>query len=402
MRESFEGGKRGSVEVGGSGVIISATGEVLTNHHVIENATEVRCLLFDGRAMDAKVIGSDKDTDLALVQLQLPDGTPPLAVAAVGESGKMTEGDYVMAMGAPWGLTRSISFGVIACARRFLPGSSEYSHWLQTDASICPGNSGGPLVNTAGEVVGINTQGSTSGGDMGFAVPSDVIRQLLPSLRKDGKMTWSWTGLQLQPLKDFNRNIYFDAAEGVMIGGTDPDSPARLAGFQPRDRLVKVNGQPVTVTTEEDLPAARRMLGLLPMDVAAKFEIVRGGTTMALELKPREKGRVEGESLDCPRWDFTVRAINQFANPDLYFHREKGVFVYGVKYPGNAAEVGLHPKDIIVSVDGKPVASLDDLRVIHKEAVAGVAKNHRTVLQVLRAGQSLQIILDFDRDYEKE
>ena len=310
IRETYEGGRKIFREVAGSGVIISANGELLTNHHVVDKATEVRCMLYDGRPLAAKVLGSDKDTDLALLQLQLPSGGAPLVPAVIGDSTVLKEGDYVMAMGAPWGLSRSVSFGIVACARRYLQEDSEYSLWLQTDAALSPGNSGGPLVNTQSELVGLNARGTLFGGELGFAVPAATIKQLLPALRAHGRMNWSWTGLQVQPLHDFNRNIYFDATNGVVVAGTDPDSPARLAGFQAHDRLLQVNGQALNALNEEDLPDVRRGLGLLPKGVPAKFLVARNGQMLTLELQPREKGQVEGDNLDCPRWDFTVRAIN--------------------------------------------------------------------------------------------
>jgi serine protease Do len=402
LRESYEGGKKVSQEVSGSGVLISQQGEVLSNWHVVEKAVEVRCLLFDGRAMDARVVGTDKDTDLAVLQLKLPPSTSPLPYASLGDSARLTEGDFVMAMGAPWGLTRSVSIGIISCARRFLPQTSEYNLWLQTDAAISPGNSGGPLVNTVGEVIGINTRAMLAGGDTGFAIPSEVIHDIIRQIRESGKVNWSWTGLQLQPLKDFNRNIYFDATEGVIVAETDPESPARRAGLQAGDRILKLNGAPVTAMTEEDLPAVRRRLGLLPKLQPAKVELVRGGSPQTLEIVPREKGKVEGEQLDCPRWDFTVRAINQFDNADLYFHRAKGVFVYGVKYPGNAQAAGLRTKDILLKVDGKEVAELDDVKTIHRETIENLNSKPRAVLTVLRNGLMQQVVLDFSRNYEKE
>jgi serine protease Do len=233
LQESHESGRKISQEVSGSGVIISAKGEVLTNWHVIDKATEVRCLLFDGRAMDTKIVGSDKDTDLAVLQLAVPAGSADLPFAVLGDSDVLKEGDFVMAMGAPWGMSRSVSMGIISCARRFLPEHSQYSLWLQTDASISPGNSGGPLVNTAGEVIGVNTRGVMFGGDMGFAVPSNTIQHIIAQIREFKKMNWSWTGLQLQPLKDFDRNIYFEGDKGVVVAATDPESPSRRGGSWP-------------------------------------------------------------------------------------------------------------------------------------------------------------------------
>jgi serine protease Do len=402
LQETHESGRKTSREIAGSGVIISAKGEVLTNWHVVDKAIEVRCLLYDGRAMTARVVGSDKDTDLALVQLEAPADSGTVPHAVLGDSDVLKEGDFVMAMGAPWGLSRSVSIGIVSCTRRFLPENSEYSLWLQTDAAISPGNSGGPLVNTDGAIVGINTRGVLFGGDMGFAIPSNTIRHIVGQIRQSGQAVWSWTGLQLQPLRDFGRNIYFEGAEGVIVAETDPESPARQAGLKPRDRLLKVGGQAVTAVTEEDLPAVRRTLGLLPKHKPVRIELVRGEEPMAVDLVPREKGKVEGDQLDCPRWDFTVREINQFDNPDLYFYRKKGVFVYGVKEPGNAANAGLRPQDVIVRIGDQEVATLDDVKTLHKAALENVAKDHRLILTVLRNGLVRQAVLDYLRDFEKE
>jgi len=402
LQESHEAGRKITQEMAGSGVIISPEGQLLTNWHIVDKAVEIRCLLYDGRALDAKVLGKDKDTDLALVKLELAAGSAGLPCAPLGDSGKLKEGDFVMAMGAPWGLNRSVSIGIISCTRRFLPEHSEYSLWLQTDASISPGNSGGPLVNTAGEVVGINTLAVLMGGDMGFAIPAETIQIILPQLRQHGKVNWSWTGLQLQPLKDFGRNIYFEGTEGVVVAETDPESPARRAGILARDRILAVNGQKVVAMWAEDLPEIRRQFGLLAKYKPATLELTRDGKPMSIELTPREKGKVEGEELDCPRWDFTVKTINQFDNPDLYYYRKQGVFVYGIKYPGNAGEAGLEAKDIILNIDGKKVTTLADVKQIHQEALKNIEAKHRIVITVLRSGLMRQVVLDFSRDYEKE
>ncbi len=401
LREDMQRGEKQTQEVSGSGVIIAASGEVLSNWHVVDKATEVRCLLSDGRAYAAKVLGTDKDTDISLLQLQMPPGSPPLPFAPFGDSTKLTEGDFVMAMGAPWGLSRSVSIGIISCTRRFLPGASEYSIWLQTDAAISPGNSGGPLVNTAGEVVGLNTRGMMAGGDTGFTVPIEVAAEVANQIRKNGKMDWSWTGLQLQPLKDFNRNVYFPFDEGVMVAETDPESPARRAGIEAGDRILKVNGQRFDGQTQEDLPGLRRFLGLLPKGQTARFELISKDKSRIAEVTPREKGQVEGEQLDCPRWDFTAKAINQFDNPDLHFQRKEGVFIYGVKFPGNAAAAGLSQQDILLKINGREVRNLADVKIIHAETLKNVDSKHRAVVALLRNGEMRQLVLDFSRDFEK-
>lgn len=402
VRNSLESGKKSAMQVSGSGVLISEKGELLTNWHVVDQALEIRCLLYDGRAANGKVVGTDKDTDLALVQLELPSDTPPLNFAQLGDSTKLREGDFVMAMGAPWGLSRSVSIGIISCTNRFLPEASEYSLWLQTDAAISPGNSGGPLVNTLGEVIGINTRGVMFGGDLGFAVPASTIRVVLPQLREHGKVNWSWMGIQLQPLRDFDANVYFDSSEGIMIAGTDLSSPARLAGLQVRDRIVAVNGKAVTAMTGEDLPGIRRMLGTLPMHQRAQLEIIRDGKSQVVEVTPREKGKVEGDELDFPRWDLTAKAINQFDNPDLYFVQPEGVFIFGVKNPGNASAAGLQHKDIITKVDNQEIKTLDQLKSAHASAVAKVSEKNRVLITVLRNGMMRQVVLDFSRKHEND
>ena len=403
VREDMQGGKRQAQEVSGSGVMISADGELLSNWHVVDKATEVRCLLSDGQAFKAKVLGADKDTDVALLKLERPADAKPLPFARLGVSTNLVEGDFVMAMGAPFGLSRSVSIGIISCTQRYLPGSSEYSSWLQTDASINPGNSGGPLVNTQGEVVGLNTRGMMSGGgDLGFTVPIEVARVVADQIREHGKMDWSWTGLQLQPLKDFNRNVYFPENEGVMVAETDPESPARRGGIQAGDRIVKINGAPVTGLTVEDLPGVRRRLGLLPKGKSAQLELVRKGLSQTVSVTPRAKGKVEGEEIECRRWDFTVKAINQFDNPDLFFHRNQGVFIYGVKFPGNAAQAGLTPQDIVLKIDGKEVLTPADVKAIHAEALSRIADKHRVIVVLLRNGEQRQLVLDFSRQFDKE
>jgi serine protease Do len=402
LREGMEGGEKKAQSVAGSGVLISEKGEVLSNWHVVERAKEVRCLLQDGRAFNAKVVGTDKDTDISLLQLDLSMETNAVPYATMGSSSSLVEGDFVMAMGAPFGLARSVSIGIISCTKRYLPSASEYSSWLQTDASICPGNSGGPLVNTHGEVIGINTRGMLMGGDTGFAVPIEVAQEVVRQIRENGRMDWSWTGLQLQPLKDFDKNIYFPENDGVIVSETDPESPARHAGIQAGDRLLTLNGAPLKGLTQEDIPAINRRLGLLPKDKPAKIELAHQGKIVTVEVTPQAKGKTEGDQLDCPRWDFTVKAINQFDTPDLYYHRQKGVFIFGVKYPGNAAQAGLSQNDIILKIDQQEPTTLEEVKTIHTEAMKNLATKPRVVMSVLRNGELRQIVLNFSRNHEEQ
>lgn len=400
--EKYEGGEKKALQVTGSGVLISADGEVVTNFHVIDKAVSIRCMLFDGRHLDADIVGSDKETDLALLKLRRTDDKETFPFAVLGDSRALTEGQFVMAMGAPWGLNRSVSIGIVSCARRYIPGRSEYSLFVQTDASLNPGNSGGPLVNTDGEVVGINSMASMSGGDMGFAIPSETVKNIVDQLRSGGKVARSWSGIALQPIQDFDQNMYFGGDRGVIISGCDPDSPAMKAGLRNGDRIVSVAGQPVTAMTDVDIPAARALFSRLPDGKPAPVEIERDGQVMTVEMTPRIKGKVEGDELELPRWNMTVKTINQFANPDLYFLRHEGVYIFGTKYPGNAAQSGLAENDIIVSINAKPVQTLDDVQKAYDEVVNATPRRIRVVIGVMRGGFDREVVLDFSREYKAD
>jgi S1-C subfamily serine protease len=237
---------------------------------------------------------------------------------------------------------------------------------------------------------------------MGFAIPAATIRQVLPHLRDGGVVPWAWSGLRLQPLCDFDRDMYFEGSEGVILAGTEPDSPAQAAGLLSGDRILSVNGDRVTARVAEDLPDLRRKLALLPIGEPVALAIRRGGKVRTISLAPRAKGRVEGEEIDLPRWDFSVKEINRFANPTLYFQRKQGVFVHGVKDPGNAEEAGLKPSDILLEIGRETVVDLDGVKALHAKALAHVEEDSRILLTVLRGGLLRQVVLDFGRDYERK
>ncbi len=400
VMRNMESGEKSARETAGSGFTISEDGFFVTNWHVVDKSLELRCLLTDGRSFPADVIGTDKDTDIALCKLRLPEGEK-VPFAVFGNSTDITECEPILVMGAPWGLSRSISTGIIACSDRYLEEASEYALWFQTDASINPGNSGGPIVNAAGEVVAITARGTSYGGDLGFGIPSDEAKIIIAQLKEFGKVNWSWTGLELQPLRDFAKNIAFPYTNGVIVAETDPGSPARLAGVLDHDRITAVNSQPVTGMTIENLPEIRRILGLLPKEQPAALTIARNDETLVLNVTPREKGQVEGDEMDFPRWDFTAKVINKFDTPELHFYREKGVFIFGVKHPGNAYQASLREQDIIQRIGNQEIETLDDLKKAYDEAMAAVSQQHRLVFTILRGGFPRQIVLDFARDYSR-
>ena len=394
VQEDLGSGRTSSGSASGSGVLITSDGEVVTNNHVVEKAVSIRCLTNDGRSFDAELVGRDKDTDLALLKLKLPAGTPPLPAAEFIDR-TVEEGEFVMALGAPWGLNRSISIGIISCAKRYLPGHSLYSLWYQSDAAISPGNSGGPLIDTSGRIVGINTLGIFGGGTLSFTIPADTVQTVLQRLRKYGKVNWAWFGLRFQPLRDFDRNIYQPYRQGVLIAGLEPSSPAAKVGFQADDLLLKINGKLVSAVTAEDLPAVYRELGLMPFNKPVTFTIQREGKVLEITCAPTEKGKVEGDAVACENWGFTARAINRFDNPELYFYQPQGVFVYGVKKFSPAARAGLLKGDIIVRIDEKNIENLEELSECYRQAARSNKYDRRSRLTILRNGATLLVPVNF-------
>jgi len=402
IREGYEGGKKEKEQIGGSGVIVSAAGEAVTNWHVVDKAVTIRCLLYDGSVGTAKVIGTDKDTDLALIQVQVPNRTE-YPHARLGDSDKLSEGQFVMAMGAPWGLSRSVSLGIVSCTTRFLTAhTGGYNLWIQTDASINPGNSGGPLVDTEGVVIGINTLGFLWGGDLAFAIPSNVVQRTTAALRAHGRVPRAWTGIRLQPLKDFEQNMFYDAPTGVLVASVDINSPAAKADVKIGDLILTVNGKAISGINREDIPGINQLFADLEMDKAARITLRRGDQELAVELTPRRKGKVEGDDYDCRDWNMTVKTINEFATPGLHFFKNTGIYVQGVKYPGNAATAGIQRGDILLTVDGKSVETLEDLEETYKGIVENDKREKKIDFVILRSGLKRYLVLDFATKYEQD
>ncbi len=400
ISEDSRQGKIEQVQSSGSGVIISPTGEFLTNHHVIDHATRIRCQLMDGAIYSAKIIGKDKDLDIALLKLEAPEGT--VFPAAKLSARHLEVGEVVLTMGAPWGLARSVSMGIISCNDRYLHGAGDYTLWYQTDAAISPGNSGGPLVDTRGEIVGINTRGNRFGAQ-GFTIPSTTISEILPNLRAHGDAHWAWFGIDWQPLKDFERDIAFDAAEGVIVAGTDPQGPARKAGFEPNDRVVAINGTPVTARFREDIPALNRLLARTPLDASVTFDVIRGGQPRQIVVAAAAKGAVEGQEVAFKRWGFTAKDINRFDTPDLaYYAPNGGVFITTISWDGNADNAGLHTRDIISRWDGQEVRSVADLQQLYDTAMKNLDKRTQVGVDVLRKGRHEHYVVNYRANQDKE
>jgi serine protease Do len=397
IRQRVASGERVLQQVFGSGVIISPDGYVVTNSHVANDATEIKCVLFDSEMLPARLVGLDPDTDLALLQIQLPSGHSPLPACEFTDSDMIQPGQFVLALGSPFGFNRSISLGIISCPRRYLD-VGPYNLWIQTDAAINPGNSGGPLVDARGKIVGITTLRVSQGENIGFAIPSNTVQRVVAELQAKGKVERAYSGIQLEPLRDFLHNVITPGDEGALVGGVEESSPAATAGLQAGDLILTLNGLPVHGTFLEDIPDVRNSFASLPPGTPAKLEVRRGTETIQMSLSPILKQPLASEGLELPMWNCSVQEISKFRTPNLAYFVPRGVYILGAL--GNARASGLRPGDIILSIDRTPIATPADIQESYR-LLSRLDPGRRTALvEVLRSGYRQFIVLDFNRDYK--
>ena len=408
IQEEFRGGKKERMQVFGSGAIVSAEGYVVTNNHVVEKATEIKCVLSDKEELPASIVGLDPETDLAVIKIDLSQrkSKSPLPLATFADARLVREGDLVMAMGAPHGLERSISRGIISSTQRVFD-FAPYNLFFQTDAAINPGNSGGPLVNERGEIVGINARGMRGAENLGFAIPCDVTREVVDTLiaeskkgAKEAKVARAWTGIKFQALQDFTRSSFIEQKEGVLVSSVDEGSPADKK-LKAGDIITTLNAAPVVGRYETDLPAVERLFSKLPLEKAAKLAVLRGKETLAVDLTPAKKGEQEGSEFDCKKWNMTVKEITKFADPFLYFQSAKGVYILGIQRTGNAAMSGFQMYDIVVRIGDSEIASLRNLQQAYDEALKMEKGRRKVRMKVLRNGYPRLQVLEFEKDIEK-
>ncbi|WP_321471782.1 DegQ family serine endoprotease [uncultured Paludibaculum sp.] len=372
----------------GSGVIVSPEGYIITNNHVVDGATDVKVMLSDKRELKARVVGTDAKTDVAV--LKVDAGSLPYITIA--DSAKVQVGDFALAIGNPFGVGQTVTMGIVSATGRGNLGIEDYEDFIQTDAPINPGNSGGALVNERGELVGINTailsHGSGGNQGIGFAIPSNLVRQVMDSILKDGKVTRAYLGIVPQDVTPAMMQAFnVKDSRGALVGDVTADGPAAKSGLQKGDIITEVNGAPI-----DDSNQLRNRISMMPVDSQAKLKVLRDGVeksiTVTLGALPT---REERASNDKPGGDSNLNGI-QVENLTANAARElgispntQGVVVSDVDPDSPAADSGLRPGDIIQEVNRQPVRNVADFN----RAVQKSGKN--PLLLVNRGGNTLYV-----------
>ena len=373
----------------GSGVVVTGDGYILTNNHVVDSADDIRVEFTDGRSFKAKLVGADKPSDLALLKV---DSTN-LPTVAVGNSDAVQVGDVVLAVGNPLGIGQTVTMGIISAKGRSTgSGDGSYEDFLQTDAPINHGNSGGALVNLKGELVGINSQiVSQSDGNIGigFAIPANMARHVMDDLRKDGRVRRAQLGISIQPMtSDLAESLGMKQVNGVIVSAVTPDSAADRAGIKRGDVITSFNGQPV-----QDYNALRNRVADMVPGSTASVGIVRDNSEKTLSVKldeatvsraGRDRDSADG-SEDKAALGISVAPLTPDMAAEAKLPRNAhGVVVQDVNPDGRAADAGIQAGDIILEVNRQPVQSVEELRAAVRKSA-----DRPTLLLVNRDGHDI-------------
>ena len=364
----------------GSGFIISKEGYIITNNHVVEHADKITVRLKNEHELDAEIVGRDPKTDVALLKIKAHE---KLFAAPLGDSDNLKVGEWVMAIGNPFGLAHTVTTGIVSAKGRVI-GAGPYDNFIQTDASINPGNSGGPLFNIRGEVVGINAAIISGATGIGFAVPINMAKEVVEQLKEHGKVVRGWIGVYIQEItEDLQQSLELKNRDGVLVADVVKGSPAAKAGIHRSDVIVRFDGKPVHKA--EELP---RLVAVTPVGKKVKVEVIRDGDHKTLKLKvgvlKEEDQGVSGSTSNG--FGITLQEITPKLAESLGLEEEaKGLVVSDIDQDGPAWEAGMRRGDVVLEVNRKEVASLDDFR----KAIAKRDKERPTLFLVKRSGNTL-------------
>lgn len=374
-----------TVQGAGSGVIISKDGYILTNNHVVDGAKELTVTLSDKREFKAQIVGRDPKTDIAIIKIDTGENLP---AAAIGDSDQIKVGDYVMAIGNPFGLSSTVTLGIVSAKGRVI-GAGPYDDFIQTDASINPGNSGGPLIDMNGEVIGINTAIVPNGQGIGFAIPVNTAKPLIPELEAYGEVTRGWLGVSIQSITpDLSNALKLEESKGALVAEVVPRGPAEKAGIKAGDVIVSFDGKPVH--DSHDLPAmvaATKIGSEVPVGVMRNGKSVRLSAVIA-KLESSESN-IEGSKRPAQgKWGLQLQDLNPETARQLGLKEGHGVLVAGVLPGSPAYNASIQPGDVIVEVNRQAVKSVNDL----KEQISK-ARNGSLLLLVKNAQGSRYVVL---------
>ncbi len=398
-QEIYFEGKRTLRRGIGSGVIIDAEGRILTNYHVAGRAAEIYVTLANKERVPAKLIGDDHWTDIAVIQMDMDTirrKNISFAYALLGDSDTLVPGQDVIAIGTPFGLARTMTLGIVSNNERtFYPEkqkideyeTGEFSNWIQMDTPIAPGNSGGPLVDLNGKVVGINTRG-IQGQSLNFAIPINTARAVVAAIlasassQKKGRVDRADLGIDLKPLQDLESFYDIDINKGVLINSVDRGSPAAKAGVKTQDILLSINGRPVNVRFPEEIAAVRKLIANLPIGEEVKLLIRRGKETLELTASAQKLEGAVGEEREMKTWGVSVRDVTRTYANEQQLDDDSGVVVTTLSTGYPAARAELDKGDVIRAVNGKPVTDLEEFVRLYEESVE--KKDGRVLLEIQR------------------
>ncbi len=372
----------------GSGVIVDKRGYILTNNHVIERADEIEVRLSDKRKLKATVVGRDSKTDLAVIKVEAKDDLP---VAKLGDSGKIRIAEWVMAIGNPFGLDQTVTVGVVSAVGRSDVGITMYEDFIQTDASINPGNSGGPLINLAGEVVGINTAIVASGQGIGFAIPINMAREITDRLIAQGRVVRAWLGIGIQELtEELAAQFGVKPEDGVLVGNVMKDGPAEKGGLKPGDIIQEFNAKKITGVRQLQREVAQSAVSS-PATVKVLREKQPLVLTVVLGEQPSDTvaGSGGGPPDTAERFGFSVQDLTPELREQLKVPSGDGVVVSGVVEGSPAARAGIRAGDVIVEVNRERVKSAADVARLLGE----MRRGNNLLLLVQRDGNSRFVVL---------
>lgn len=368
----------------GSGFIIDHEGHIITNNHVIEGASEIRVRLSTEKEFDAEVVGRDSKTDLALIKIKSRSDLP---IVDLGDSDKLQIGEWVMAIGNPFGLSHTVTVGIVSAKGRVI-GSGPYDDFIQTDASINPGNSGGPLFNLKGEVIGINTAIVASGQGIGFAIPINVAKEVIPQLKKKGKVTRGGIGVYVQKVTDdLAKSFKLEKAKGALVADVIPGGAADTGGIRRGDVILKFDGKEIGEMNE--LP---RLVAATPVGKEVGVEIWREGKPLTVKLKVGElKDEPVAQTEEKTEVDLgmSVREITPEMARQLLLREPGGVVVSQVEPGSTADEAGVQRGDVIREINGKGIRSLADYR----ERIGRVKRGEILRLLIKRGERNLYLTI---------